>query len=63
MDSNQLPYSHADVAKHHCHHAGLHLPLSHQNKSRTWVLGSHNHRENVSNLKITQYRFRSSLKI
>jgi hypothetical protein len=51
MDPNQLPYSHEDVAKHLCHHAGLHLALSHQNKSRTNVLGSHNHRGNVSNFK------------
>jgi hypothetical protein len=53
MDPNQLLSSHANAAKHLCHHAGLHLALSHQNKSRTYVPGSHNHRENMSNLKIT----------
>jgi hypothetical protein len=63
MDPNQLSYSHADAEKHLCHHAGLHLTLSHQNTSRTCVPGSHNHRENVSNFKITQYGFRSRLKI
>jgi hypothetical protein len=63
MDPNQLPCSHADAAKHLCHHAGLHLALSHQNKSRTYVPGSQNYRGNVSNLKITKYEFRSSLKI
>jgi hypothetical protein len=64
MDPNQLSCSHADVAKHLRHHAGLHLALSHQNISRTYVPGSHNHRGNVSNFKkITQYRFRSRLKI
>jgi hypothetical protein len=63
MDPNQLPCSYANAVNHLCHHAGLHLALSHQNKSRTYVPGSHNHRENVSNVKITQYRFRSNLKI
>jgi hypothetical protein len=63
MDPNQLLCSHADAAKHLCHHVGLHLALSHQNKSRICVPGSHNHCGNVCNLKITQYRFRSSFKI
>jgi hypothetical protein len=51
MDPNQLPCSHADATKHFCHHAGLHLVLSQQNKSRTCVPGSHTHRETVSNFK------------
>jgi hypothetical protein len=51
IDPNQLPCSHADAAKHLYHHAGLHLALSHQNKSCTCVPGSHNHRGNVSNFK------------
>jgi hypothetical protein len=51
MNPNRLPCSHADAAKHFCHHAGLHLALSHQNTSRTYVPRSHNHRGNVSNFK------------
>jgi hypothetical protein len=51
MDPNQLPYSHVDAANQLCHHTGLHLALSHQNISRTYVPGSHNHRGNVSNFK------------
>jgi hypothetical protein len=63
MDPKQLPCSYADAAKHLCHYARLHLVLSHQNKSCTSVPESHNHYGNMSNLKITQYGFRSSLKI
>jgi hypothetical protein len=63
MNPNQLLCSHVDATKHLYHHVGLHLVPSHQNKSRTYVPGSHKHRENMSNLKITQYGFRSSLKI
>jgi hypothetical protein len=51
MDPNRLPCSNADAVKYLRHHAGLHLTLSHQIKSRTSVPGSHNHRENVSNFK------------
>jgi hypothetical protein len=51
MDPNQLPCSHADAANNLCHHVVLHLALSHQNTSRTFVPGSHNHRGNVSNFE------------
>jgi hypothetical protein len=63
MDPNQLLCLHTDAVKHLRHHVGLHLALSHQNKSRTYVPGSQNHRGNVSNFKNTHYGFRSSLKI
>jgi hypothetical protein len=62
MDPNQLPNSHEDAVKDLCHLAGLPLVLS-PKKSRMCIPGPHNHCENVSNLKITQYGFRSSLKI
>jgi hypothetical protein len=63
MDPIQLPDSLANVAKHPCHRAGLHLALSSTLNPAPVIPGSHNHRGNVSNLKITQYEFRSSLKI
>jgi hypothetical protein len=40
------------------------VPSTHSSKiPNLKIPGSHNHRGNVSNLKITQYGFRSSLKI
>jgi hypothetical protein len=41
------------------------VPSTHSSKKipNLKIPGSHNHRGNVSNLKITQYGFRSSLKI
>jgi hypothetical protein len=63
MDPKQNYPAHcADVTKHLWYLAWLHLD-SQQKKSCTDVPASHNHRENMSNLKITQYGFRSSLKI
>jgi hypothetical protein len=63
MDPIQLPDSLVNVAKHPYHRAGLHLALSSTLNPAPVIPGSHNHRGNVSNLKITQYGFRSSLKI
>jgi hypothetical protein len=63
MDPIQLSDSLANAAKHPCHRAGLHLALSSTLNPAPVILGSHNHRGNVSNLKISQYGFRSSLKI
>jgi hypothetical protein len=63
MDPIQLPDSLANAVKHPCHRAGLHLALSSTLNPAPVIPGSHNHRGNVSNLKITQYGFRSSLKI
>jgi hypothetical protein len=63
IDHNPLPGSHAHAAKHLCHRVGLSLALAPRKNPEPEIPGSHNHRGNVSNLKITQYRFRSSLKI
>jgi hypothetical protein len=63
MNPIQIPDSLANAAKHPYHRAGLHLALSSTLNPAPVIPGSHNHRGNVSNLKITQYRFRSSLKI
>jgi hypothetical protein len=51
MDPIQLPDSLANVAKHPCHRAGLHLALSSTLNPAPVIPGSHNHRGNVSNLK------------
>jgi transcription initiation factor TFIID subunit TAF12 len=40
IDHNPLPSSQAEAAKHLCHHAGLHLALSSNTRSRsckTWT--------------------------
>jgi hypothetical protein len=51
MDPNQLSGSHANAAKHLCHRAGLSLALAQENPELE-IPGSHNHRGNVSNLKL-----------
>jgi hypothetical protein len=57
MDPIQLSGSYANAAKHPCHRAGLSLALAPRKSPEPEIPGSHNHRGNVSNLKITQYGF------